>query len=200
MPINQNIIIISETEPSSIIKVGIIGPQGPPGTSGTAGTSGTSGITISGSSGTSGTAGTSGTSGISGSSGTSGTAGTSGTTPSGATGNIIYQISGLGTPTTSGYIPVDINCVVKSWTLSADVAGSVTVAIWKANASIPTSAGNMCSTNGTVGISLVGSQYGTGGVSGWNCTSITAGDVLGFVTGTSGTCAILTIGLKVTAS
>lgn len=198
MPINQNIIIISETEPSSIIEVGIIGPQGPPGTSGTAGTSGTSGV--SGSSGTSGTTGTSGTSGISGTSGTSGTAGTSGTTPSGATGNIIYQISGLGTPTTSGYIPVDINCVVKSWTLSADVAGSVTVAIWKANASIPTSAGNMCSTNGTVGISLVGSQYGTGGVSGWNCTSITAGDVLGFVTGTSGTCAILTIGLKVTAS
>jgi hypothetical protein len=182
---------------------GVSGSSGTSGTSGVSGSSGTSGTSgVSGSSGTSGTSGVSGSSGTSGTSGTAGTSGTSGTTLV-STGDIIYKINGGGSAITTGqkgYFPIDFACTINQWTLVADVAGSAVINLWKANLAIPTSAGNMVSTSGggTAGIILSGSQYSTGGASGWRMTAVSAGDIIGYNVLSNGTCGIISVGLKIT--
>jgi hypothetical protein len=97
-------------------------------------------------------------------------------------------------------LPIDFACTIGQWTLVTDVAGSCIVEIFKSNLAIPGSAAanNCVGANATNGIALSGSQYGTGGASGWHINACTAGDIIGFYVLSNATCGRIGVGLKVT--
>jgi hypothetical protein len=92
-----------------------------------------------------------------------------------------------------GYVPIDFACSITQSTIIANSSGTCEVVVFKG------SAGAIPATSATCGsFGLSSSQYGTQGVSGWNCTSCTAGDIIGFnLVSNNGTCGIISVSLKI---
>jgi hypothetical protein len=107
-----------------------------------------------------------------------------------------YVIDGAGSVITTGskgYVVVDFDCVVSSWTVVADVSGSIVVDVKKSTyAGFPTTATIAGSELPTLSSAQKNQDLS---LSTWT-TSITAGDVLEFVVDSASTVTRVTVSLK----
>ena len=84
---------------------------------------------------------------------------------------------------TYGYFPVGYAATITGWTVIGDVAGDITIDIWKKNGSIPTIADTICGVGTKPYLSSEQMRSSTN-LTGWTSTTILPGDVFAFdVTG-----------------
>ena len=117
-----------------------------------------------------------------------------------ATGSIGFLIEGGGVPITPGLkgtIVVPFTCAISSWTLMADVTGSVTFDLWKSNFDSypPTAAQSITGSVKPAISSDVKAQSSS--LTGWS-TTLEAGDILAFNVDAVTNLTRLSVGLAIT--
>ena len=121
-------------------------------------------------------------------------------TAANATGSIGFLIDGGGAPITPGLkgtIAVPFACMITSWVLMADQAGSVTIDLWKSSfANYPPSAANSITVSAKPGIAADVKAFSST-LTGW-ATAIGAGDILAFNVDAASAITRVSIGLTVT--
>jgi len=99
---------------------------------------------------------------------------------------ITANLNGGGSPVPTGAVKVfpstNFTCTITAAKISADVSGSITVDVWKANAAIPTSLNKI---SASAPVTLASSQLNqASSLSGWTL-SISSNDVFGFSVATA---------------
>ena len=169
---------------------GVAGPQGPQGVTGNIGPTGPTGPQ--------GVVGPQGPQGVA---GVAGPQGVQGPTGPGSTKSVNFIIDGGGaavTTGTKGYVVVDLNCTINSWTILSDSTGSVVVDVKRCTyANFPTTTSITDADKPTL-FNARKNQNNT--LSSWTSVSIVSGDILEFVVDSASTATRVTIDLKLTAT
>jgi hypothetical protein len=197
-------------------RTGLTGPRGLNGTSGTSGESGQDGSSgVNGQDGTSGVngrkgekgdkgdrgfPGLQGPAGQNGSAGVSGTSGTS--SPGFSSGSFGITIDGGGSTITTGlkgYVEIPYSGTITSWSLLADVSGSIVIDVWRDTyATFPPSVADTIAGSEKPTLSSAQKSEDTS-LSTWS-TSVTAGDIMAFNVESASTLTRVNLSIKITKS